>query len=116
MALPEIPEDFPRESGVGSVPGAQPKLLLRRSDGIYHDGLTLDELRERYDVCEDLAGQLSRYAAAKMSTLSLSVGEVVELVERAVSEKVRAGLWEFSQEEVAWVMARTRTILSGGVS
>jgi hypothetical protein len=61
-----IPDDFPREPSPGVVPGAQRKLLVREKDGRYYTGLIDDELQMRYEVCEDLARQLSAYTLRKM--------------------------------------------------
>lgn len=106
-----VPDDFPREPDLGSVTGAQPKLLVRQVDGHYQSGLTEEELWVRYDACEDLARQLSAYASRKIATSGLSPDVVLTRAERGVRLKVDAGEWDFSQREVAWVMKRTRQLL-----
>jgi hypothetical protein len=106
-----IPDDFPREPDLGSVTGVQPKLLVREVEGRYQSGLTEDELWLRYDVCEDLAGQLSEYATRKMSTSGMARDVALRRIEKGVKLKVDSGTWDFSQAEVAWVMKRTRKLL-----
>ncbi|MET3232604.1 UNVERIFIED_ORG: hypothetical protein ABIC54_004809 [Burkholderia sp. 1263] len=105
-----VPDDFPREPAPGLLPGAQPKLLVREVDGRYHTGLTDEELWTRYDVCEDRAGQLAEYGARKMSASGLSQNDALERVEKGLKAKVGAGQWDFSRDEMAWLMKRTREL------
>jgi hypothetical protein len=107
-----VPDDFPREPIPGFVPGAQPKLLAREKNGRYYTGLTDDELLTRYEVCEDLARQLSAYTSRKMHRFGWSFADALAKIERGVKGKVSAGEWDFSPAEVAWVMKRTRELLS----
>lgn len=59
-----IPENFPRGL-FAAVPGVHPKLCVRLADGKYVSGWTEEELRRRYDNCEDMACQLVTYATRK---------------------------------------------------
>ena len=106
-----VPDDFPREPLPGCVPGAQPKLLARETDGRYHARLADDELFARYEVCEDLARQLSAYTLGKMHQFGWSCADAFAKVERSVNRKVTAGAWDFSPAEIAWMMKRTRELL-----
>ncbi|MGY6255514.1 hypothetical protein ACXIVK_18795 [Paraburkholderia caledonica] len=106
-----VPDDFPREPDLGSVTGVQPKLLVREVDGRYQSGLSAEQLRERYEACEDLAGQLSEYASRKMSTSCMSRDTALSKVEKGVRLKVDSGEWDLSQAEMAWVMKRTQQLL-----
>lgn len=106
-----VPDDFPIELDLGSVAGVQPKLLVREVDGRYQSGLTDEQLWERYDACEDLAGQLSAYASRKIACAGLSPPVALTRAEKGVRLKVDAGEWDFSQAEVAWVMNRIRQLL-----
>jgi hypothetical protein len=112
MTHRQIPDDFPRDSILGSVTGVQPKLLVREVDGRYQAGLTEEELWVRYDVCEDLAGQLSEYVRRKIATAGVSRDVALSRAERGARLKVDLGEWEFSQPELAWVMKRTKELLS----
>ncbi|NPT38324.1 hypothetical protein [Paraburkholderia xenovorans] len=107
-----VPEDFPREPSPGLLPGTQPKLLVREMDGRYYTGLTNEELWTRYDACEDLAGQLAEYALRKMSAAGLSLDDALRQVEKGLKAKVGAGKWDFSNAEIAWMLHRTRKLLS----
>ncbi|MFM0684855.1 hypothetical protein PQQ77_02625 [Paraburkholderia strydomiana] len=112
MAACNVPDDFPRELRLRAVSGAQPKMLLRESSDRYHAGLTNEELRERYEACEDLAHQLATYTKRKMTESGWSLEEVLPKVEAGVVRKIRGGLWDFSAAEVLWVMGRMRRALS----
>jgi hypothetical protein len=107
----QIPDDFPRDPVLGSVTGVQPKLLVREVDGRYQAGLTEEELWMRYDVCEDLAGQLSKYVHRKVATTEMSRDVALSRAEKGARLKVDSGEWEFSQPELAWVMKRTEELL-----
>lgn len=111
-----VPDDFPREPAPGLVSGAQPKLLVRETDGRYHAGLTDEELLARYDVCEDLAGRLAEYGSRKMSLFGLSLNDALGRVEKGLKAKVGADQWNLSPAEIAWVMKRTRALLSEAAS
>jgi hypothetical protein len=106
-----VPDDFPRDQDLGSATGVQPKLLVRVGEGRYQSGLTEEELWTRYDVCEDLAAQLSDYASRKISAAGLSRDVALSRVEKGLRLKVDSGEWDFSQAEVAWVVKRTQQLL-----
>jgi hypothetical protein len=107
----QVPDDFPRDQDLGSVTGVQPKLLVREVDGRYRSGRTDEELWARYDVCEDLASQLSAYVSRKVSSPGLSPGVALTRAEKGVRLKVDAGEWDLSQREVTWLMRRTHQLL-----
>ena len=109
--LHAVPDDFPRESTPAVVPGAQPKLLVRRVDGRYQSALTYEELWTRYDACEDLARQLAIYGSRKMEQFGWPKSDVLEKVERSLNRKVSAGEWDLSRAEIDWVMRRTRVLM-----
>jgi len=111
-----VPDDFPTEPAPGIVPGAQPKLLVREMEGRYRTGLTEEELRARYDACEDLAGQLAACASRKMSVSGLSLDDALGRVEKGLNGKVGAGQWDLSPAEITWVIKRTRELLSAATS
>jgi hypothetical protein len=106
-----VPDDFPREAKLGAVAGAQPKLLVRKIDGLYQSGLTEDELWVRYDACEDLANQLSAYVSRKIATGGLPPDVAMSRAEKGMRLKIAAGKWHFSQLEMAWIMKRTQRLL-----
>ncbi len=108
----DVPEDFPKQPSSGAVSGAQPKLLVRRVDGRYQSALTEEQLRTRYDACEDLVRQLVEYALRKIGQFGWSIDEVLEKVKESLSHKVSAGEWDLSPEEIGWVMERSRRLLS----
>lgn len=107
-----VPDDFPRQSSSGSVPGAQPKLLVREKNGRYYAGLTDEEVWERYDACEDLARQLAAYALKKMSELGMSEDDALRRIDKGVKAKVNRCQWDLAPAEIVWVTARTAELLS----
>ncbi|SAK99782.1 hypothetical protein AWB76_07784 [Caballeronia temeraria] len=107
-----VPDDFPTDQDLGSVTGVQPKVLVRDVDGRYQSGLTEEQLWVRYEACEDLASQLSAYVSRKIASSGMPPDVALTRAEKGVRLKVDAGEWNFSQREVAWVMKRTRQLLS----
>jgi len=110
-----IPGDFPREQ-TASLPGAMPKVSLRSIDGKYYAGLTDEELWVRYDACEDLAQQLVGYIVRKTSEHGWELDDALTRVENSVADKVKAGTWDVSPNEILWMMQRIRKSLSNPTS
>lgn len=102
-----VPADFPRGGEAGSVPGFQPKVLARVINGKYVVGLTAEELYARWFFCEDLAIQF-----AARTTRKLSEGLVSDLdaFYRDTERRIRAQPWGLSEEEVQWLMKRSREL------
>ncbi|MGF6730799.1 hypothetical protein OKW50_002880 [Paraburkholderia youngii] len=111
MTNRDVPDDFPREPDLGSVAGKQPKLLVRQVDGRYQSALSDEELLVRYDACEDLAAQLSRYVSRKIATSGLTTDVALSRAGKGVRLKVDAGEWDLSQREIDWVIERARQLL-----
>ncbi|AUT67036.1 hypothetical protein SAMN05192544_1001296 [Paraburkholderia hospita] len=107
-----ISDDFPKGLSLGSVPGAQPKLLLHKTDGAYSMGPTDVAVYERHVLCEDLARQLATYTSKKMTENTWCLHMAVSKVEAGLLKKVRNGIWEFSDAEIVWTIGRLRQILS----
>jgi hypothetical protein len=95
----EVPEDFPHEF-LGSVGGAQAKLLVHRTaDGHYVD--TAASLRaERWAICQDLCEQLVDYVNKHLPS-GQTPGAYASTVGVAIERK-RAS-WGMSEAEIAWV-------------
>ncbi|MDO3530073.1 hypothetical protein ACNRBH_06485 [Ralstonia pseudosolanacearum] len=107
-----IPANFPRDISLGSVPGGQPKLLVRRVNGQYVSGLTDEEWRERYECCEDLAQQCAPYCMRKVAENAALTQELcLANVRKGVALKVQSGEWDLSAAEQDWVMKRARQLL-----
>ncbi|NVH75744.1 hypothetical protein FSB08_25180 [Paraburkholderia sp. JPY432] len=103
----DVPEEFPCDAVPGVVPGVQPKICARLSDGFYVVGQSADERRERWLLCEDLASQL--VSVARKDALSHpqhSRQQTLERVRAAVARKA----W-VSTEELAWLIRRVQTVL-----
>jgi hypothetical protein len=98
-----IPPDFPRETILGAVPGAQPKTLVREVNGRYVAGPTEEEVQQRYSLCADLVVQLSDYRDRKSR-------EFADLDMQTLLRKIRAGVlrkdWSLSPAELNWIMGK----------
>ena len=103
MTSTKIPEDFPRDPGLGAVPGTQPKLLLRKVGNTFLSGPTEEELARRYDVCADLVTQLIPYARRKLEA-NPDWGR--EALERRLTAAIRAKPWSFTEAEISWMVRR----------
>lgn len=98
-----VPDSFPREPCLGAVPGAQPKVLVRKAGDIFVAGQTESERRERYEICLDLVQQLLPYCQRKrVEKPACSIEDIVDNTHHAITEKN----WDFSGAEIQWVMAR----------
>lgn len=117
MSFANIPEDFPRELGPGTVGGYRPKVLLRRMSDQLVSGLTDEERSRRYDACEDLVQQLASYVRRKRAeNPSQSLRDALSKVESDVMRKVSSGQWDVSSAEVIWIMKHVRALLAELVS
>lgn len=109
-----VPDDFPRPVHMGAASGLQDKLLLVKYGGkFYTPGCTPPELRQRWDVCEDLARQFSEKCRETKSGKRAHLSEV-EILEQYLQRSMRTG-WG-SPEEMQWVSRRTSAILGWPVA
>ncbi|ANC45999.1 hypothetical protein [Pandoraea pnomenusa] len=107
METDEVPEGFPRQSTPAVVSGAQPKVCVRLSHGIYVEGQADDERRERWLVCEDLANQL--VSVAQRDALKhphQSAHQILERVRVSVARKA----W-VSTDELTRLIRRLQALL-----
>lgn len=106
-----IPPDFPSTPHLASLAGAQPKLAVRLVNGQYVVGLTPEELQARFDLCEDLVGQLVAYCRRKQAEHpGWSQEELLSKVADALRAKAAAGEegWDLSEAERSWVLGKVR--------
>lgn len=112
MTTIPLPEDFPRGAPMGAVPGVQAKLLARCIDGKYVVGWTEEELRERYENCEDLVQQLVLYCQRKEREHPDWSREFnLERMATGIGKKANTGEWDITVDELAWMLDRIRKIL-----
>ena len=103
-----VPADFPRDTLLGAVPGAQAKLLARKVGDNYVVGLTQEELQERYIVCEDLVQQLVPYCSRKQREYATwTEAEILSKVAKALQAKK----WGQSPAEISWIIGRVACTL-----
>lgn len=105
MTVP-VPADFPRTATVGAVPGAQPKLLVRKEAGRFTPVmLSESDIQARHELCEDLVQQLLRYSARKQSERpGWTPAQVHARVAASVRQKAFG--WGLSPAEAEWVLRR----------
>jgi hypothetical protein len=100
---------FPLGVDAACVPGAQPKLLVRREGGVYVSGPAMVDVIARFEYCDDLAQQLCAYTLKKGSTNpEWTVDFNVERTRRGVQQRIDSGAWELSPAELDWIMDRVR--------
>lgn len=115
MYKTKIHPDFPHETILGTVPGMQPKLLVRQQDDgkFAAGGTTLAEVVARFELCDDLAEQLSIYSLVKRNdNPSWTIDFNVERTRSAMTEKVKSGKWSLSLAEQDWIIARVSEVLT----
>lgn len=105
-----VPEDFPHEPPLRSVPGTQPKLVVRVVDGAYTDGVA-EHRAQRYAYCEDLAVQLLAYYRRKQLEPHRSAQDLRRRVELGL--RAKAVGWGLSPSEVDWTLARLWALAGG---
>lgn len=104
-----VPADFPRPAHHGAVPGVQPKLLMTQYKGrFYSPGCTPPELWERWDVCEDLAKQLSEKSIESKAGKRSQMSEI-EILDQYLPRLI-ATKWT-SEQEARWVIRRVAVML-----
>lgn len=108
MSADDVPNDFPRDVTSAAVSGSSPKVCVRLVDGIYQSCLSVEERRERWTICEDLAHQF--VSVAHKDAVAHPQHSLEQTVER-VKAAVRAKRW-LSSGELAWLGKRLHTLLS----
>lgn len=104
-----IPEDFPRPCSLGSVGGAQPKLLLTTEKGRYYNrDSTPSALGERWIQCEDLALQFAKASKLTKSGKRSHMSEQ-DILDQYLTRLIAAG-WT-SGAEAKWVIRRCAEVL-----
>lgn len=99
----QVPPDFPKGDGPGSVSGFQPKLLGRLCDGEFVEGWTAEERYARFDACADLVVQLTAYCRRKLVELpDTTLDTLLPRVKRGVMAKG----WDLSDPELDWIMSQ----------
>jgi len=112
MCQTSVPADFPRGEQPGAVPGAQLKYLARQVDGKFIVGPTDEEVRGRYEACEDFARQFASYACQYLGECSgLSLDEILGRVQASITNKVRSGKWVLSTSEIDWILNHVLKII-----
>lgn len=105
----QVPADFPRPVHHGAVPGVQPKLLMTQYKGrFYLPGCTPPELFQRWDVCEDLAKQLSAKSLESQAGKRSHMSEV-EILDQYLPRLI-ATRWT-TEEEARWIIRRAAALL-----
>src|SRR5471032_317197 len=109
-----IPADFPRDCGVASLAGVQPKIALRLNgaSGTYVNGMSEEEVQERYEVCADLVDQLVAKCHKNRETKYAALSEI-QILERLLAQLLGTA-WG-SDAEMAWVIRRTASELDWAV-
>ncbi len=105
--MKDIPEDFPCGFNAATIPGTQAKFLARKIGEKYIVGPSQEELYDRWDYCEDLAQQLAARTLRKQAAGLISD---LDTFYKETEHRVRGQGWDLSEDEVQWMMKRTRLI------
>jgi hypothetical protein len=99
----EIPEDFPRVTPTGVVPGVQPKLGVTKVGDLYMaTEQTAHDREARFAMCVDLLQQLLAYWQRKRAERRPDAGD--ELLQKVLASVARKRFaWGLSPEEADWV-------------
>ena len=105
------PPDFPREPELGSVSGAQPKLLLTKVGDRFLTGFTEDEVHRRWLVCEDLVQQIvaktgKRMREGRINDLNDHVNKLQVWLEAQAWEG-----WSVTSAEARWMRDRIQKLV-----
>ncbi len=105
----KVPADFPRPVHLGAVSGAQPKLLTAEYKGrFYGPGCTPPEIFARWDMCEDLARQMSAKSLESKAGKRSHMSEL-EILDQYLPRLI-ATRWT-SEPEARWVIRRIAEML-----
>ncbi|SOY48496.1 conserved hypothetical protein [Cupriavidus taiwanensis] len=108
-----VPSDFPRAKIISALTGVQPKIAVTKVGDKYEQPTVSDEEhQQRWESCEDLAHQLRDYCLRKgRENLTWTREYNLNRTRRGLESKVRSGVWDYSDAEVAWVMERIEALL-----
>lgn len=107
----EIHTDFPVEEIIGSIGGAQPKLLLKKGENGTYDVPTRspEEVMHRFEIADDIANQLvSYFKRKKMENPEWTDENNYERIRLALVKRAKDGSWPLTEEEQLWIMNRLR--------
>lgn len=104
-----VPADFPRDQFPASLSGSQLKFSARKIGDRYVVGLTAEELQERYEMCQDLVGQLiARTKRKKEQGMVPDIFLFFAETERRIRAQSARDDWDFSEPELKWIFERMR--------
>lgn len=105
----QVPADFPRPVHLGAASGAQSKLLTAEYKGrFYSPGSTPPEIFARWDMCEDLARQMSAKCLESKAGKRSHMSEL-EILEQYLPRLI-ATRWT-SEPEARWIIRRVAAML-----
>ncbi|WP_156895512.1 hypothetical protein [Massilia putida] len=105
----QVPADFPRPVHLSAVSGAQPKLLMTEYKGrFYSPGCTPPEIFAKWDMCEDLARQMSAKSLESKAGKRSHMSEL-EILDQYLARLI-ATRWT-SEDEARWVIRRVAAML-----
>lgn len=106
--VPGVPGDFPRKVVPTAIGGAQPKLTLRFVDGQYWSGATDEEIRARFEFCDDLVQQLTAYCERKQREDPLR--PQTDILQHVANSK-QLSTWCETADEAAWIVRSVASAL-----
>lgn len=109
--IERAPADFPRQTEVGSVSGAQPKLLVVKVNGEFRPDVDEEEIYRRWQVCEDLVQQLTvktvkRMREGRVADLDDYVNKLQQWLEAQEWDS-----WKVTWPEARWMRDRIKALV-----
>lgn len=104
-----LPSDFPSSPSLGSISGAQNKILATQHQGQYYSpGCTPPELLDRWKICEDLACQIAKKSLESKAGKRSHMDEAEILAQYFL--RLVATCWT-SESEAKWVIRRVAKLV-----
>lgn len=112
MTDKSAPKDFPRRPDLGSIGGAQLKVLATKVDGRFVAvEVTEEEVNARWTVCEDLVQQLvAKTARRKQEGRIDNLDAYVNKLQQWLEAQVWGG-WRVTGAEARWMRDRIKALV-----
>lgn len=99
MNADDVPADFPQEF-LGTVSGAQPKLLVQKNERGEYVSEAESRRAERWAICQDLCEQLVDYVDQHWDGDGSRLQYVEQVILAVASKRSR---WGISEAEAEWI-------------
>ncbi|WP_148028110.1 hypothetical protein [Burkholderia pseudomallei] len=113
MNRPQVPNDFPEVSDLGTASRIRPKLLFIKPGAC---SAAFSDRELRYFQCEDIAHATEVSTFGKIAKRKCTAQTALRDIEAEIRRVAELNGWEFSDAEIGWTVERTRQLLSDFVT